>query len=37
MPRVMGFEVDGPEADFRAAGERLPFVWFVPRDNPGNK
>ena len=31
LPRVMGFEVDGSDADFRAAGQRMPFVRFVPR------
>ncbi|WP_049562850.1 nitroreductase family deazaflavin-dependent oxidoreductase [Nonomuraea sp. SBT364] len=31
LPRLMGFQVDGSEADFRAAGERIPFVRFVPR------
>ena len=31
LPRVMGFEVDGSEADFREVGRRLPFVRFVPR------
>lgn len=27
--RIMGFAVDGGEADFRAVGERIPFVRFV--------
>ncbi len=31
LPRVLGFSVDGSEADFRAVGRRLPFVRFVPR------
>lgn len=31
LPRVLGFSVDGTEADFRAVGQRLPFVRFVPR------
>ncbi len=31
LPRLMGFEVDGSEADFREVGRRLPFVRFVPR------
>lgn len=31
LPRVLGFSVDGSEADFRAVGQRLPFVRFVPR------
>lgn len=29
--RIMGFAVDGSEADFRAVGERIPFVRFVRR------
>ncbi|MFC7549171.1 nitroreductase family deazaflavin-dependent oxidoreductase [Plantactinospora sp. GCM10030261] len=28
---VMGFEVDGSEADFREVGRRVPFVEFVPQ------
>lgn len=31
LPRLMGFSVDGSEADFREAGRRMPFVRFVPR------
>jgi hypothetical protein len=31
LPRLMGFAVDGSEADFRAVGQRMPFVRFVPR------
>jgi deazaflavin-dependent oxidoreductase (nitroreductase family) len=31
LPRLMGFSVDGSEADFRAVGRRIPFVRFVPR------
>ncbi|MGV9800524.1 nitroreductase family deazaflavin-dependent oxidoreductase [Mycobacterium sp. NPDC003449] len=31
LPRLMGFSVDGSEADFRAAGQRIPFVRFVKR------
>lgn len=31
LPRLMGFAVDGSEADFRAAGRHLPFIKFVPR------
>jgi deazaflavin-dependent oxidoreductase (nitroreductase family) len=31
LPRLMGFSVDGSEADFRAAGRHLPFVRFLPR------
>lgn len=30
LPRLMGFSVDGSEADFRAVGARMPFVRFVP-------
>ena len=31
LPRVLGFSVDGAQADFRAVGRRMPFVRFVPR------
>lgn len=31
LPRVLGFSVDGSEADYRAVGKRIPFVRFVPR------
>jgi deazaflavin-dependent oxidoreductase (nitroreductase family) len=31
LPRLMGYAVDGSEADFRAVGERIPFIRFVPR------
>lgn len=31
LPRVLGISVDGSEADFREAGQRMPFVQFVPR------
>jgi deazaflavin-dependent oxidoreductase (nitroreductase family) len=31
LPRLMGFSVDGSEADFRAVGRRMPFVRFTPR------
>ena len=31
LPRVLGFSVDGSEADFRAVGLQLPFIRFVPR------
>ncbi|MBF6239102.1 nitroreductase family deazaflavin-dependent oxidoreductase [Nocardia otitidiscaviarum] len=31
LPRLMGYKVDGSQADFRAVGERIPFVRFVPR------
>jgi deazaflavin-dependent oxidoreductase (nitroreductase family) len=31
LPRMLGFSVDGSEADFRAVGQRLPFVRLVPR------
>ncbi|GAA2415832.1 hypothetical protein GCM10009856_26690 [Mycolicibacterium llatzerense] len=30
LPRVMGFAVNGSEADFREAGRHMPFVRFVP-------
>jgi len=28
---LMGYTVDGSEADFREAGLQMPFVRFVPR------
>ena len=31
LPRVLGFSVDGSDADFRAVGKQLPFIRFVPR------
>jgi deazaflavin-dependent oxidoreductase (nitroreductase family) len=31
LPRVLGFSVDGSDADFRAVGRHLPFIRFVPR------
>jgi deazaflavin-dependent oxidoreductase (nitroreductase family) len=31
LPRLLGVSVDGSEADFRAAGQRMPFVRFIPR------
>ncbi len=31
LPRVLGFSVDGSDADFRAVGRRVPFIRFVPR------
>jgi deazaflavin-dependent oxidoreductase (nitroreductase family) len=31
LPRVLGFSVDGSDSDFRAVGQHLPFVRFVPR------
>jgi deazaflavin-dependent oxidoreductase (nitroreductase family) len=31
LPRVLGFSVDGSDADFRAVGQYLPFVRLVPR------
>ncbi len=31
LPRLMGFAVDGSDADFRAVGQRMPFVRFVYR------
>jgi deazaflavin-dependent oxidoreductase (nitroreductase family) len=32
LPRLMGFSVDGSEADFRAVGRRMPFVRLATRD-----
>jgi hypothetical protein len=32
LPRLPGFAVDGTEADFRAVGQRMPFVRLAPRD-----
>jgi deazaflavin-dependent oxidoreductase (nitroreductase family) len=34
LPRVLGFSVDGSDADFRAVGQRMPFVRFLPRAEP---
>ena len=31
LSRVLGMAVDGSEADFRAAGRRIPFVRLAPR------
>jgi deazaflavin-dependent oxidoreductase (nitroreductase family) len=31
LPLVLGFSVDGSDADFRAVGHNLPVVRFVPR------
>lgn len=31
LPRMLGYAVDGSEADFRALGQRIPFIRFVPR------
>ncbi len=31
LPRLLGYSVDGSEADFRAVGRQLPFIRFVPR------
>jgi deazaflavin-dependent oxidoreductase (nitroreductase family) len=31
LPRVLGFAVDGSDEDFRAVGQHLPFVRFIPR------
>jgi deazaflavin-dependent oxidoreductase (nitroreductase family) len=31
LPRVLGYYVDGSDADFRAVGQHLPFVRFIPR------
>lgn len=30
--RIMGYRVDGTEADYRQVGARIPFVRFTPRD-----
>ncbi|WP_431231828.1 nitroreductase family deazaflavin-dependent oxidoreductase [Mycolicibacterium psychrotolerans] len=35
LPHVMGFSVDGSEADFRAVGRQVPFIRFTPRSRPG--
>ena len=32
LPRLLGFAVDGTEADFRAVGQRMPFVRLATRD-----
>lgn len=32
LPRLMGFTVDGSQADFHAVGLRIPFIRFVPRE-----
>lgn len=32
LPRLTGFSVDGSEADFRAVGQRMPFVRLATRD-----
>jgi deazaflavin-dependent oxidoreductase (nitroreductase family) len=32
LPRLMGFSVDGTDADFRAVGQRIPFVRLATRD-----
>ena len=32
LPRVLGFSVDGSDADFRAVGQQMPFVRLVRRD-----
>lgn len=31
LPRMMGFSVDGSDADFHQVGQRMPFVRLVPR------
>lgn len=31
LPRLMGYSVDGSEADFREVGRHMPFIRFVPR------
>lgn len=33
LPRVLGFSIDGSDADFRAVGQHLPFVRFVRRES----
>ena len=32
LPRLMGFSVDGSDTDFRAVGQRMPFVRLATRD-----
>ncbi len=32
LRKLMGYAVDGSEADFRAVGRRMPFVRLVPRE-----
>ena len=32
LPRLMGYSVDGSEADLREVGLRMPFVRLVPRE-----
>lgn len=31
LPRLMGYAVDGTEADFREVGRHMPFIRFLPR------
>jgi deazaflavin-dependent oxidoreductase (nitroreductase family) len=31
LPRLMGYDVDGSERDFREVGLRMPFIRFTPR------
>jgi deazaflavin-dependent oxidoreductase (nitroreductase family) len=31
LPRLLGFSVDGSEADFRVVGQHMPFVRFTPQ------
>jgi deazaflavin-dependent oxidoreductase (nitroreductase family) len=31
LPRVLGYSVDGSDADFREVGRCIPFIRFVPR------
>lgn len=31
LPRLLGYSVDGSEADFRDVGQQPPFIRFVPR------
>ncbi len=33
LPRLMGYSVDGSEADFREVGLMMPFIRFVRRDS----
>jgi deazaflavin-dependent oxidoreductase (nitroreductase family) len=30
LPRVLGYSVDGSDADFRTVGQHMPFVRFIP-------
>lgn len=35
LPRLMGYAVDGSDADFRAVGRHMPLIRFVPREEGG--